>query len=225
MVLELEVDPAKTTPAARPPRWAAALAGLIAGAVAVTVGSLVAGIIDVRSPIDAVGTQVINHAPVWLIDLGKQLFGTGDKAALRTGIVVILAVVAAILGVVSVRRRWIGVLGMMVFGVFGMICALGLPDEPASTVVPALLGSIVGSVVLVKLVPRPVGPRRTPGASKAPLGWDRRQFLVTSGLVAGGVVIVGGASAAVERKRVDSIRETIPDSLPSACAGGDPRGC
>ena len=50
----------------------AALAGLLAGAIAVGVGSLVAGIIEVRTPIDAVGTQVIDHAPVWLIDLGKR---------------------------------------------------------------------------------------------------------------------------------------------------------
>ena len=83
---ELEVDPTQIPVAARPPRAAGALAGLLAGAIAVGIGSLVAGIIEVRTPIDAVGTQVIDHAPVWLIDLGKRWFGTGDKAALRFGI-------------------------------------------------------------------------------------------------------------------------------------------
>jgi DMSO/TMAO reductase YedYZ molybdopterin-dependent catalytic subunit len=224
VVLELEVDPAKVRPTPAAPKWAAALAGLLAGASAVVVGTLVAGIIDVRSPIDAVGTQVINHAPVWLIDVGKQVFGTGDKAALRTGIIVILVVVAAVLGIESVRRRWIGVAGIIAFGVFGIVCALGLPDEPASTFVPALLGSLVGAVVLVKLVPRPPGPRRTPQTSQVPLGWDRRQFLVTSGVVAGAVVVVGGVGTALQNKRVDAVRDTIPDTQPPAAPPPIPAG-
>jgi len=178
---ELEVDPTQLRPPARPPRASGALAGLLAGAVAVGVGSLVAGIIDVRSPIDAVGTQVIDHAPLWLIDLGKRWFGTGDKDALRLGIYVILGVAAALLGIVSLRRRWIGVVGIAAFGLFGMVCALDLPDEPTSTFLPSLLGSLAGTVALVELLPAPAGPRRTPGRSQVPLGWDRRRFLVTSG--------------------------------------------
>ncbi len=95
-----------------PARWP----GCSPGRSPIGIGWLVAGIIEVRSPIDAVGTQVIDHAPVWLIDLGKQWFGTGDKDALRVGIYLILGVAAALLGIASVRRRWIGVVGIAAFG-------------------------------------------------------------------------------------------------------------
>ena len=116
-----------------------------------------------RAPIDAVGEQVIDHAPSWLIETGKDLFGTGDKAALRVGIAVILAIVAGLLGVASVRRRWIGVVGFAAFGVVGVLAAAGLPDEPSGAWVAPVLGTVAGIVVLLRLVPHPPGPRRTPG--------------------------------------------------------------
>jgi DMSO/TMAO reductase YedYZ molybdopterin-dependent catalytic subunit len=223
VIVELEVDPTRVR-STRPPRRAGALAGLLAGAVAVGVGALVAGIIDVRSPIDAVGTQVIDHSPVWLIDLGKQLFGTGDKGALRVGIYVILAIVAAALGVAAVRRRWIGVVGIGAFGVFGMVCALGLPDEPGSTFLPSLLGALAGIAALFELLPAPAGPRRTPGPSQAPLGWDRRRFLATSGAVAGVAVVAGGLGDVLEHRRVERIRDAIPDHIPGATPAQVPAG-
>ncbi len=212
----LEVDPAAPVrPEPRPPRWAAALAGLLAGACAVAIGALVAGIIEARAPIDAVGEQVIDHGPSWLIETGKDLFGTGDKAALRVGIAVILAVVAGVLGVASMRRRWIGVAGFVAFGIVGVLAAANLPDEPSGAFVAPVVGTVAGIVVLLRLVPRLPGPRRTPGRSQAPLGWDRRRFIVTSGAVAGVAAVAGAASVALERRRVDAIREEIPDSLPA----------
>ena len=215
---ELEVDPTQIPRAARPPRAAGALAGLLAGAIAVGIGSLVAGIIEVRTPIDAVGTQVIDHAPVWLINLGKRWFGTGDKDALRFGIYLILGVAAALLGIASIRRRWIGVVGIAAFGLFGMVCALGLADEPTSTFLPSLLGSLAGIVALLSLLPAPAGPRRTPARSRVPLGWDRRRFLVTSGAVAGVAVAAGAIGNALEDRRVDEIRTSSPDLPPAASA-------
>ena len=64
------------------------MAGLVAGAVAVTIGMLAAGVIDVVSPIDAVGSEFIDRVPPWLKDLAIRWFGTNDKlvASIRKAI-------------------------------------------------------------------------------------------------------------------------------------------
>ena len=65
---------------------AGALAGVVAGALAVTFGMLVAAITDVVSPIDAVGSEVIDLSPRWVKEWAIEQFGTNDKLVLRTGI-------------------------------------------------------------------------------------------------------------------------------------------
>ena len=70
------------------------------------------GIIDVVSPIDAVGSEFIDRVPPWLKDLAIRWFGTNDKMALRAGIVVTLAIAALIVGVVAVRRPLAGAVGI-----------------------------------------------------------------------------------------------------------------
>ena len=91
-MIESPPTPATSSPVSRRshamPRRYGALAGLVAGAVAVTIGMLVAGIIDVVSPIDAVGSEFIDRVPPWLKELAIQWFGTNDKLALRIGIIV-----------------------------------------------------------------------------------------------------------------------------------------
>ncbi len=200
-------------------RWAGAGAGLIAGAVAVTLGMLVAAIIKVTSPIDAVGSTVIDHVPPWLKDLGIRWFGTNDKTALRIGIAVILAIAAAVLGVAARRRPLVGTLGFAAFGLIGVLAALNRPNEPGTTVLASLIGAGVGAVLLHRLLrPAPSGPTRTPQRSRVPLGWDRRRFLVTGGTAVAVAAVAGGTARALERQRVDEIRDAIPETLPSAAA-------
>ena len=75
------------------PRRFGALAGLAAGGLAVALGMLFAAITDVVSPIDAVGSEVIDRAPHWVKNFAIENFGTNDKLALRIGIITILAIV------------------------------------------------------------------------------------------------------------------------------------
>jgi DMSO/TMAO reductase YedYZ molybdopterin-dependent catalytic subunit len=212
---ELEIDtrmlPAPTT---ADPRHGAA-AGLVAGALAVTVGMLCAGIIDVVSPIDAVGSTFIDHTPSWLKEWAIAQFGTNDKLALRFGIVSVLAVAATLIGIGTRRRPWIGIAGIAAFGVIGAWAAIGRPGETAAALLPSALGASVGIVVLHRLLhPAAAGPRETPGPSRVPLGWDRRRFLVTTGAAAATAATVGLAATAIERRRVDELEAAIPDSLP-----------
>ena len=200
-----------------------ATAGLVSGALAVTVGMLCSGIIDVVSPIDAVGSTVIDHVPRWLKEWAIAQFGTNDKLALRIGIVSILAVAAALIGIAARRRPWIGIAGIAAFGVIGAWAAVARPGESGAAALPSLLGSVVGVVVLHRLLrPASSGPHETPGPSKVPLGWDRRRFLFTTGAAAVTATAIGVTASAIERRRVDEIEAAIPDSLPPISASSTP---
>lgn len=198
------------------PRPFGALAGLVSGALAVAVGMFVAGVLDVVSPINAVGSEFIDRTPKWLRVQAIQWFGTNDKRALRVGIVVTLAVAAIIVGVLAVRWLTAGIVGISAFGLIGMLAAVHRPDQSATAAVPPLLGTLVGIPVLMVLIrPTRAQPIRTPGPSRVPLGWDRRRFLATTGTAAAGAVLAGGIAELLEQRRVDAIREAIPDSLPA----------
>ena len=207
-------QPTTVTPQVMPRRYGV-VAGLVAGAVAVTTGMLVAGIIDVVSPIDAVGSEFIDRVPPWLKELAIQWFGTNDKLALRVGIIVTLAVAAAIVGYLAARRPIAGTIGIGLFGVVGALAALHRPGASASAVLPPLIGTTIGIPLLAWLL-RPTRPSGidTPGPSRVPLGWDRRRFLVSTGSAAAAAIVAGGMARALERRRVDSIRAAIPDTLP-----------
>src|ERR1700712_1394350 len=196
-VLEVDESRRPAVISAVPARRTGVVAGLVAGAIAVTIGMLVAGIISVTSPIDAVGSTFIDHVPAWLKSLAISWFGTNDKVALRVGIIVILAIAAGALGIASRRRPVVGSVGIAVFGIVGMLAALNRRNEPASTFLPSLLGAVVGAIVLRRLLqPAPTGPKATPHRSRVPLGWDRRRFIVASG-AATAVAVVAGAAAQV----------------------------
>ncbi len=203
------------------PRRYGALAGLVAGAVAVTTGMLVAGIIDVVSPIDAVGSEFIDRVPPWLKELAIQWFGTNDKMALRVGIFVTLAIAAVIIGVLAARRPIAGAVGIGMFGLIGALAALHRPGQSASAALPPLLGTAVGIPVL--LVARPPdecpGHRdagavaRCPGlGSSAVPGLDR--------VGRGRRVRCRRPRSLLERRRIESIQAAIPDTLPPVVAQG-----
>ena len=111
------------------PKHFAALAGLVAGALAVTIGMLVAAITEVVSPIDAVGSEVIDRVPRWVKEQAIEWFGTDDKLALRVGIISILTIAAVGLGVVAARRPWVGAAGIGLFGLVGALAAAHRPGE------------------------------------------------------------------------------------------------
>jgi DMSO/TMAO reductase YedYZ molybdopterin-dependent catalytic subunit len=217
------VDEASAHSVATVPRPFGALAGLVAGAVAVTVGMFVARVLDVVSPIDAVGGEFIDRVPSWLREQAIQWFGTNDKRALRVGIVITLAIAAVIVGVLATRWLIAGIAGIAIFGLIGMLAALHRPGSSASAVVPPLIGTLVGIPVLLVLIrPRGVHMFEAPDQSRATLEWDRRRFLATTGTAAAGAVLAGGISELLERRRVDAIRQSISDSLPPVT--GSPSG-
>src|SRR3954464_273578 len=196
-----------------------ALAGLVAGGVAVTTGMLVAGILDVVSPIDAVGREFTDPGPPWLKDLATRWFGTNDKLALRTGIVVVLGIAALIVGYLATRWKLAGVIGIGAFGLIGAVAAWHRPGASIGAALPSVIGAAVGIPLLNWLV-HPTRPQdiERPTRSRVPLGWDRRRFLVSTGTAAAGALVAGGIAQVLESRRIESIRDAIPDSLPTAAA-------
>ena len=80
--------------------------------MALGVAELVGALLDIESPIVAVGGWVIDHVPPFVKTFAIETFGTNDKPALIVGTLVLLAVFAVVLGIVAIRRRWLGVAGI-----------------------------------------------------------------------------------------------------------------
>lgn len=189
--------------------------------MAVGIAMLMAGIIDAISPVDAVGSEFIDRAPGWLVDLAKSWFGTSDKTALRVGIFAVLTIAALAVGAVGRRWRSVGVIGIVGFGVIGMAAAVHRPNETASAATPSLIGAVVGVAsiwyLLTVIRARP-DAIEMPTRSRVPLGWDRRRFLAASGTAAAVAVAAGAIARADEHRRVSDLRESAPDSLPPSAS-------
>jgi DMSO/TMAO reductase YedYZ molybdopterin-dependent catalytic subunit len=127
--------------------------GLITAAVALGVGQLVAGITGPQgSPVVAVGSAAIDLTPPPLKNFAISTFGSNDKTALVTGILVLLAVFAAAIGAAAFRRLSYGVAGLAVFTGIGLAAALTRPTSQPADVWPSLAGAVAGLLTLIWLV-------------------------------------------------------------------------
>src|ERR1700744_1744758 len=138
---------------ARPVRVVAGvLAGVLAAAVAVGAAQFVSGLgIPQSSPVLAVGQAAIDLTPARVKDFAIATFGASDKTALLTGILIILALYAATIGVLAVRRLAFGLARLAVLAAIGLAAALTRPDAAPGYVVPTLAGAVAGAVALTWL--------------------------------------------------------------------------
>jgi hypothetical protein len=79
-------------------------------------------------------------------------FGSHDKAVLVAGILVVLAVFAALIGVASLRRLAYGLAGLVVFTLIGLAAVLTRPDHSSVDALPVLIGAAAGAFTMVRLV-------------------------------------------------------------------------
>ncbi|ROS31284.1 molybdopterin-dependent oxidoreductase [Cellulomonas sp. PhB150] len=231
----------------------AALAGLAAGAVTVGVGSLVALFTGAASdPINAVGATFVDATPLWLKEFATSTFGTDDKLVLGLGEVLVLALLAAVAGVLAARRwAWGATLVVLLAAVSG-IAAMSRPDTGTLAAVPSVAAGVAGLVSLRLLVdrlprvaakaarptpaapdPRPVDSARPIGAAAATTpaprpapGPDRRAFLQATAAAASlGVIaaFVGRAVGATGRA-ARSARAALRLPAPATTAAPVPTG-
>jgi DMSO/TMAO reductase YedYZ molybdopterin-dependent catalytic subunit len=127
--------------------------GLITAAVAMGVAQLVAGITGPQgSPVVAVGGAAIDATPPPLKNFAISAFGANDKTVLVIGILVLLAVFAAVIGVAAVRRLSYGLAGLAVFTLIGLLAALTRPTSGPADAIPVLAGAAAGLFTMIRLV-------------------------------------------------------------------------
>lgn len=203
-----------------------ALAGLLAAAAALAAAELVAGTRrDLQSPVLDVGDRVVDAVPRPIKDLAIDWFGTNDKVALLVGIGALLAVYAAVVGVVAIGRRWRWAIAGV--GAFGVIGAYASQTTRRATewyaVLPSVVGGITGALVLWGLRRTLLGrtaaePRTTegdPAANTGPRAIDRRRFVLASAATATGAAAAAGVGRRLGRRYdVGSQRSTL--ALPPA---------
>jgi DMSO/TMAO reductase YedYZ molybdopterin-dependent catalytic subunit len=208
-------------------------AGLLAAAVALGVAQLVGGITGPAGvPVIAVGSAAIDLTPVPVKDFAIQHFGSHDKLVLLSGIVVVLALFAAVTGILAMRRRAYGLAGLAVFGAIGVAAVLTRPVARPADVAPTLVGVIAGALTLRLLVRAagPAGPAVAAGtagaagpaqadpAPGAPPGSppDRRRFLITAAAAAAVAAAGAGFGEVLQRRfNVSSARAHIALPRPS----------
>jgi DMSO/TMAO reductase YedYZ molybdopterin-dependent catalytic subunit len=227
-----------------------AVSGLLAAAAALGVAQLVAGVTGpLGSPVVAVGEVAINLTPVPVKDFVIAHVGSHDKQVLVAGILVVLAALAAVAGMLALRRPGYGLAGLAVFGVLGVAAAITRPNAGIQDLVPTLAGVAVAAAALTLLIRAgdgrdgrgPLG-RRGPAAAaqggpaaaapaEARYGVsparmpDRRRFLVlaagTAALAAAGGL---AGQALLGRFNVDRLRAAIRLPAPATPATAVPAG-
>jgi len=153
-------------------RAQAAAAGVAAALLGIGAGELTATLVaPSSSPFAVVGGMLIDAAPAWAKDTAISWFGTGDKAALLTGIAIVLLAGAATLGVCERRWRGVGIAGFVVLGAAVSLLAPLRADAVTLSWLPALVAGIVAGVVLRMLL------RRLPARETASSSRDSRPEL------------------------------------------------
>lgn len=177
-------------------RARASLVGVVSGYAALALAELVAALVRPESgPVIAVGGAAVDRTPAGVKDWAIRTFGTSDKLVLQAGILVVMACLAAGLGLLALRMRRTAAAGVLAFGVIGGAAALSRPDSDAYTdALPSLLGGLAGAVVLHTLI-GPLAARTTDRSDGRPDGWNRRRFLLTTG----GVVVASTGAGALGR--------------------------
>jgi DMSO/TMAO reductase YedYZ molybdopterin-dependent catalytic subunit len=245
----MEQRPAAGVPIPPPDRGRrrfGALAGLLAAAVALGVAELVAALVGpASSPVVAVGDVVITLTPEPVKQFAIRTFGQSDKLALVTGTLVLLAVYALLIGLLSLRSRRLGTTGILLFGGIGAVAAATRPAGGVLDAIPSVIGAVAGVMALRALtaplfVPAPVvsGAETDDGlldrlrvvlgsGDRKGVALDRRRFFVTSGVALGVAVVTGAAGKLLQQRfdvaeaRQDLALPTPASPAPSLPAGAD----
>jgi DMSO/TMAO reductase YedYZ molybdopterin-dependent catalytic subunit len=208
----------------RPPRAALAgrgsIVGIVTALVSLGVGQLVAAVLaaPTAAPVAAVGALSIDNAPEAVKNFAISTFGTSDKTALAWGIRVVLLVLAALIGILAVRRLWHGMVGLGVLTAIGMYAALTRPHATASDSLPSLIGGAVAAIALRYFceldrrgLPRAAPPdqRQQHASTAAPADWTPAPVPAPGG--APGDDVTGQASRAQRQPPALTEGDTNPD--------------
>lgn len=182
----------------RPSRARGAVAGVLAGAAMFGVGHLAAAVLDPpASPLSSLGDTFIDLTPEWLKELAISLFGTNDKTALLVGMVLVIVVASALVGVLALRRPAVAQGVVLVLGGVVGFAAASRPQTGQLALVPGVVGAVVGALALHwmvrALVVSPGVPRSGSADDPGPRDAGRRAFLGAA-LATGAVAVLSAAA-------------------------------
>lgn len=216
------------------PAALAALAGMAAAAVVLSVAELTGAFFTARAtPLIALGSTFIDFTPPWMKDFAIATFGTNDKAALFVGMGLTIAVLAGILGIVAYRRWVLGVAGVLLMGAVIVASVVTRAGVKPLDALPTLFGTITGLVVLRLLmrqlwgmktwpeVPADLAARET---DRAPA--TRRAFVAATGIIAAASVMAaaGGRLLGAARSNIAQARQSLQLPKPATAAPAIPAG-
>jgi DMSO/TMAO reductase YedYZ molybdopterin-dependent catalytic subunit len=216
------------------------------------VSELVAAVVaPAASPVLVVGSLMIDLAPGWAKETAIALFGTGDKAALLTGLGIVLALVSAAAGILE---RWKPPIGRVIIGaagIFGVGAALTRSGAAPFDIVPAAAATVVALIALGFLLramdeptrPQPLNPadlRPTGGRQPNELERERaedarrretarlsrRRFLGMTGaaVALGAVTALGGYALQAGSRAATAARNALRLPTPAVTAAPVPAG-
>jgi DMSO/TMAO reductase YedYZ molybdopterin-dependent catalytic subunit len=197
-------------------QWA--LAGLLAGLGGLATSYLVATWLGLRgNPVTDVAQLVIRLTPGPVAEHLIRLVGRHDKPLLVTGVLVVVLVLFAAIGLLARRAPGAGIAGFVVLGVIGLVANQSQYAAPATGIVPSVVGLLTWLALLSVLTPY---LRPQPYAE-----YDvQRRFLVLASGVGLGSAVVGllGWKVGGHRRSVSAAREAL--ALPGVGDPGPPAG-
>jgi len=190
--------PTITVPTLRQRFWLEILIGLVTGVVTLGVAEVVALVIGGGNPLLAVGSFVIDVVPDWFKTLVIQLFGTADKIVLTGVLLVLVAVLAAVVGLLEFRRAPFGIVLLAVIGALAVAAVVTRADATPTYALPTISGVFLGVIVLRVLTRRleawSAVPTRITSLAGDDRRFERRKFLQLL-IAAGAASAVAGAAA------------------------------
>jgi DMSO/TMAO reductase YedYZ molybdopterin-dependent catalytic subunit len=182
-----------------------AVAGMVAGALTLTVADLVAQFVEpAASPLIAVGGTFIDLTPGWLKDFAVSRFGTNDKLVLLLSMGVVVAALAASAGLAVRRRPRVAAFLVLALGVVAAGAAATRPAAGPFAVVPSLAGVAAGLAALLlygrslrRVAPASGAQPAQAGSTQVTPAPRRRQVLTTVAGTAGVAVLAGAAARVV----------------------------
>ncbi|WP_082492845.1 molybdopterin-dependent oxidoreductase [Arthrobacter sp. Leaf69] len=216
------------------PTALAALAGVAAAAVVLSVAELIGAFFTARAtPVIALGSTFIDFTPSWMKDFAIATFGTNDKLALFVGMAVTILLLACVLGIVAYRKWALGVAGVLLMGAVIVGSVVTRASVRPLDAIPTLIGTAAGLIALRFLVTRlwrmqPWPEMDADLAAKDPErpATSRRAFFAATGVTAAASAIAatGGRMLSAARSNVAQARESLQLPTPVKPAPAVPAG-
>ena len=216
------------------PAAMAALAGVAAASVVLSVAELIGAFFTARAtPAIALGSTFIDFTPPWMKDFAIATFGTNDKAALFVGMGLTIFLLACVLGVVAYRKWVLGVAGVLLMGAVIVASVVTRASVKPVDAIPTVLGTIAGLVVLRLLIAPlwrhkswPEAPADTAAKEPDRPATSRRRFFAGAGItvIGAGIAATGGRLLSAARSNVSQARAALLLPAPAKAAAAVPAG-